>query len=300
MTGSNDGTAQRFSVATRAPIGRPLTYPGKFHGVAFAPDGKTIVTGSLNDMAQFWDAATGQPLGLRLPHSEGILAVAFAPDGKTVATAGYDQKVRFWDVATGRPIGPALTHPAGPSGLAFAPDGKTVATAGYDKSARLWAVPQPFSPRGPGEGSFARVSGRRFEVLAFSPDRARVVVGGEGLARLYDTASGQPIGVPMHHRWPRIRAVAFSPDGRRIATASHDRASNEGGSVGTTCQVWDASTGRPVSPQLPHGNWVSALAFTPDGKSLVTGSYDPEVLIWDASTGDRRGAPWLNRRSSSR
>ena len=84
--------------------------------------------------------------------------------------------------------------------------------------------------------------------------------------------------------------MAFSPDGGRIATASHDRTFEEGGSTGTTCQVWDASTGRPVSPQLPHRNWVSALAFTPDGESLVTGSYNGVVLIWDARTGATWGA----------
>ena len=86
--------------------------------------------------------------------------------------------------------------------------------------------------------------------------------------------------------------VVFSPDGRRVAAISHDGQYGAGGSTWSTCQVWDAATGRPVSPLLPHINWPSALAFSPDGKVLATGDYSRTVHRWDVETGARIGRPF--------
>jgi len=270
--------------------------------IAFSPDGRTILTGSRDGTAQLWDVVTGQVIGPRLTHRDQVLKVAFAPDGKTVLTGCIDGTAQLWDVVTGQVIGPQLLHRDWVSDVAYSPDGKTVLTAGFDGTARLWELPSLSPSRGPEaardptpqrEGSLVRIRARNFEVFAFSPDRTRVVVAGEGPARLYDTASGQPIGAPLRHRWPRVRAVAFSPDGRRVATASHDRPATEGGSMGTTCQIWDALSGRPVSPQLPHINWVSTVAFLPDGETLATGDYHGLVHFWDATTGALRGTPLI-------
>jgi tetratricopeptide (TPR) repeat protein/DNA-binding beta-propeller fold protein YncE len=64
-----------------------------------------------------------------------------------------------------------------------------------------------------------------------------------------------------------------------------------GGSTGVTCRIWDVASGRPVSPLLPHINWVRALAFSPDGQVLATGDYSGAVHLWDVATGARRCPP---------
>ncbi len=96
----------------------------------------------------------------------------------------------------------------------------------------------------------------------------------------------------MLHRWPWIHAVASSPDGTRLATASHDVGFGAGGSTSMTCQVWDVSTGRPASPLLPHINWVAALAFRPDGNVLAVGDYSGAVYLRDVPTGAHVGGPF--------
>ena len=109
------------------------------------------------------------------------------------------------------------------------------------------------------------------------------------LRAMVDTRTNQPVALPMKHRWPCVIAVAFSPDGRRIATASCERGFQEGGGTSATCQIWDAGTSRPLTQLLPHINWPSALAFRPDGRVLATGDYSGAVHLWDVETGASLG-----------
>jgi WD40 repeat protein len=109
---------------------------------------------------------------------------------------------------------------------------------------------------------------------AFSPDGQTVLTASEdGTARLWQTATGQPLGPPFVHRGP-IWAVAFSPDGRKVVTASDDQ----------TARLWDVGTGNPVGQPLVHQGPIRAVAFSPDGRTVLTGSHDGTARLWDART----------------
>jgi WD40 repeat protein len=111
-------------------------------------------------------------------------------------------------------------------------------------------------------------------------------VGGRELIRFSDPATGRPHGSPAAHYpgW-KVRAFAFSPDGRCFATGSHP--AHATGEV----RVWDAGTGRLRFPPIPHTNYVAALAFRPDGKVLAAGDFSGQVRLWDVSTGREIGRP---------
>jgi WD40 repeat protein/Flp pilus assembly protein TadD len=105
--------------------------------------------------------------------------------------------------------------------------------------------------------------------------------------RLADPATGRPLGAPArHHPGWSVMSFAFSPDGRSFATGSHPPQIPTG-----EFRVWDTSTGRLLFPPIPHTNYVSAIAFHPDGKLVATGDYSGLVRTWNLSTGREIGRP---------
>ncbi len=119
----------------------------------------------------------------------------------------------------------------------------------------------------------------------FSPDGRTVLTGGyDRTARLWETASGRPLGTPMEHQ-SSVLAVAFSPDGRTILTGSYDK----------TARLWNAATGRPITAPLLHQGIVYAVAFSPDGRMALTGCDDSTARLWDAGTGRPVGTPMRHR-----
>ncbi|KAJ7789990.1 hypothetical protein B0H13DRAFT_2521561 [Mycena leptocephala] len=119
--------------------------------------------------------------------------------------------------------------------------------------------------------------------VAFSADGTRIASGsGDNTIRVWEAATGQPVGEPLAGHTNGVTSVAFSPDGTRIASGSHDN----------TIRVWDAATGQPVSePLAGHTNWVTSVAFSPDGTRIASGSGDNTIRVWEAATGQPVGEP---------
>jgi WD40 repeat protein/tetratricopeptide (TPR) repeat protein/tRNA A-37 threonylcarbamoyl transferase component Bud32 len=286
------------------PLGQPLLHTGPIKSVAFSPDGQQIVTASADGTAQRWDAASGQPVGPALHHGQGVASACFAPDGRTLTTRDEQGTLFCWDAATGQRLAGTLPRSSAgpPQHLA---DGKYLLTAedfspsvvwDHDCThALIWQAPRGASaplPLGEARAWQQRADANRpREEVFFSPDRTTALrINSHGWVRLVDVASGQPRGRPQRHPWP-LTAAAFSPDSKRVAVTSHDLGAGEGGSTACLWQVLDTTTGQPVSPLLPHPNWVRSLAFSPDGRALLTGGFDGLVHFWDAATGRELGQP---------
>jgi WD40 repeat protein len=158
-----------------------------------------------------------------LKHPSPVYALACSRDGRTLLTGSLDGTARLWDVGTGRQHDPVLPHPGAVHCVGFSPDGRIVATGSADWNARLWdTATGKLLPR----RALAHPGPVRF--LAFDPTGERLLTGceaggvyGGSEVRLWDVASGWPLGPPLPLAG-NLRAVAFGPDGRRFLTAGAD------------------------------------------------------------------------------
>ncbi|WP_247370461.1 caspase family protein [Bradyrhizobium sp. CW10] len=250
-----------------------LPHGGGVTSVAYSPDGMLAASGSRDGAVKLWEAATGR-LIRTLEHLASVGSVVFSPEGARVLSGSTDGTAKLWDVATGDHLG---TFPGGGGGsmevapLAFSADGKQIAT-GAD-GLRLWDV---------ATGQVLRKIETQFfpYALAFSPDGSRLLSGNYGTrAQLWDVASGKLIRSFEGHEssvGSVIWAVAFSPDDTRVLSGS----SRDG-----TARLWNASTGELLRTFGGHANGVRSVAFSPDGKRIVTGTGSGTARLWSAETG---------------
>ena len=152
-------------------------------------------------------------------HEGGVYSAAFSPNGKRIVTASDDGTARVWDVATGQPIGGSLNGRLGTVNLAvFSPDSKRIVTASLDSTAQF-GTPRAASR----SASRSRAMTGGVNSAAFSPDGKRIVTASEDkTARLWDAATGQPIGAPLkgHDKavTPRRSAPTASASSPRLGT----------------------------------------------------------------------------------
>lgn len=279
---SVDDNIRLWDVATHRQLGTPFTASTDVLTVAFSPDGRTLAGGTSSGTILLWDVATHRQLGAGLTgHTDAVLSVAFSPDGRTLASASNDHTIRIWDVATHRQLGIPLTgNTDAVQSVAFSPDGRILASAGADGTIRLWdptdrAYRELGTPLTVPTGSVLSV--------AFSPDGRTVAAASSDTVWLWDAATrgqlGNPLTVPtaaQNVAPPGVKSVAFSADGRILATASDD------------VRLWDVATHRQIGGPLAGGTGqLAGVAFSPDGRRLASAGAD--LRLWDVATHHQLG-----------
>jgi WD40 repeat protein len=289
------GEIRLWDVATDRQIGTPFTgHTNSINSVAFSPDGKTLASGSLDMTICLWDVATHRQSGAPLAgHTDYVLSVAFSPDGKTLASGSKDRTIRLWDVATHQQLGaPLFGHTSDVLDVTFSRDGRTLASSGKDTTIILWNVANSWAP----------LMAHKSDVfsVAFSPDGKTLASGGcgkldarrnciQGEIRLWDVATDRQIGAPFTGHTNSVNSVAFSPDGKMLAS----------GSLDMTVRLWDVATHRQIgAPLAGHTDYVLSVAFSPDGKTLASGSKDRTIRLWDVATHRQIGAPFTGHTNS--
>ncbi|GAB2839099.1 hypothetical protein GCM10022221_43280 [Actinocorallia aurea] len=262
-TGSWDEKVILWTVATGVSAG-VLQVGSTVLDLAFSPDGRTIALSTNYPYGvEFWDVARREHLrDLSEPVEQSLESLAFSPDGAVLVTGGADSTARAWDPATGKPLGPPLRHDAEVVAVAFSPDGESLATATED-AVFLWD-PAEWKRRG------ERSRGHDLKAPAFTPDSESLAVAELDEVVLLDVSADLREERTLEMgSYPS--SIAFTPDGRTLAA----------GFGGGWMRLFDVRTGRPVGDEFqPHTDSVDALAFSPDGSRLVTGSADGTATLW--------------------
>jgi Tol biopolymer transport system component len=213
-------------------------------------------------------------------HSDGVDSVAFSPDGHTLASGGWDETIDLWDAVSGRLLHTLTGHTSPVQSVAFSPDGHTLASGSLDGTIELWDAASGRLLRTLTDDNYLLRS------VAFSPDGRTLASGSgwwHGTIELLDAASGRLLRALTDHN-DVVYSVAFSPDGRTLASGSGDQ----------TIKLWDASSGRLLRTLTSHTGFIANLisldsvqsvAFSRDGRTLASGSWDKTINLWDAASG---------------
>jgi WD40 repeat protein/serine/threonine protein kinase len=271
--------------------------------LAFSPDSRALATTSEDRSVRLWEVPTGRQIGVFHGHSDFVQAVAFSPDGRELASGGLEGTMKVWDRRASLPV-VFEGHTGWVGRLWYRRDGRRVVTAAVGsfmvpgETTKGWdpdtGEPDPtLTGVAPAKLGDEYLSPSEFPFWvppppATSPDGkrlARALLGAGGhpvhnrsreyahsSVEVLDAATGRLLHTLIGHTADLV-GIAFSPDGRRIATASFDR----------TIKLWDAATGRDVFTIRGHTAGLLALAFSPDGRRIVSGAIDFTARIWDAT-----------------
>ena len=283
-------------------------HAGKIFSVAFSPDGRQLAGCSSDGTVRMWDPEGGESYVQE--HDCWVNSVAFSPDGRRLAGGVCDATVRVWDLES-RQCHILEGHAGrGVNSVAFSPDGSRLAGAIIDRTVRIWNLESGESRVLEGHTSWVNC-------VAFSPDGRHVVSGAnDRTVRVWDLDGGENRVLEGHKGG--VNSIAFSPDGKRLVSGSDDRMVRIWDFSSGESRVLEGHKGRVFNVAFGSGRWsvascaedfkvriwdlengedreldgiaawvmVYCIAFCPNRRQLVGGTFNGEVWIWNLESGE--------------
>jgi WD40 repeat protein len=240
-------------------------HTGDIRCLAYSPDGNTLASGSYDKTAILWDLQQRRPRATLAKHDDSVFALAFSPDGRTLATAA-GKVVRLWNVRDGK-LRSTIDWPSTQIlALAFSPDGSVLAGTSDTSLVSCNLIARQTE---------AKLLGQHTDQawwLTFSPNGQRLAsAGSSGEVILWDLATDQKRLIRKCRHG--VRELTYFPDSRTLAlTVNH------------CVRLRDAVTLREKGSFKGHRDCVMSVAVSPDGQTLISGSWDKTVRIWDTAT----------------
>jgi len=235
--------------------------------LSFSPDGRTLASVGSADNIRLWDLETAEPKKI-VEHSVFNRDITFSPDGSLFAStiAAY---IRVWDVNTGKQRQLLKGHTASILNISFSSDLRTVASASMDGTVRIWDV-----NTGRQLHAFDNHFGN-YTSFAMSTDGKTVVAPTSiRIVTTWDISSGKLVKTFNKDKYYGSRDTAFNPTNDIIAMVTDDN----------TISLLNPETGELIKLLTGHKNYITSLAFSTDGKTIVSGSADKTVRLWDTET----------------
>lgn len=265
-------------------------FPATVNCLAFSSDSKTLANGtyppenSTNNHAvekgvvEIWDIATAQrrahwPVPVKAPDFS-VRAIAFSPDGTMLAVAygshflsPKGNEIKVFKTRTGDEVALLKGHTDAISAVLWTPDSKTLVSASDTDRICFWDTATWRERLTVGQ----RVSAR---TLAMTADGKVLATGGgwDSSVRLWDVPTGTEIGVLRWSGKSFVDALAFSPNGALLASSER-----------RIVRLWDVANKKQITYVKGHPNAITALGFSPDGKTLACNGPDDTIVLWDLS-----------------
>ena len=278
--GSRDGTLHKWNLKTGEciqPFGRAAY--GKLFLLPFLPDSTTLARILRDNTIQLFNIETGEIVFTLTGHRDAVSSIALSSDGKTLASANNYKIIQLWDMQTRRTK--ATIHDDNRFSLvALSPDSAILASP-FKEEIRFWDTTT--------QQHIATLTGRKNKVgsIVFSPNGQTIVSCKNNMIELWDVHTAKHKTSLQGHT-SHINSLSFSPDGKMLASASGNRYGINGDNK---VRIWDTSTGKQLaefknlmSENQEHPHPITSVAFSPDGKTVVSTDKSANIQLWDVHT----------------
>ncbi|MFN7943768.1 MAG: WD40 repeat domain-containing protein [Blastocatellia bacterium] len=291
VTAGTDGIIRVWNVAT-GQMQRTLTgHTNSIYKAEFSPNEKLIASASRDLTARIWDFATGRELYQLTGFKCSVKSLAFSPDGKMLAVVGNDGMLKLWDVETGREL-KSLVHSSSPDvdisvySVIFSRDGKRIYTGNGDGAISEW------NAAAGKETNIWKAHKDTVIALAFSPDYRWLASqngSNEPTVKLWEVETRRELRAFGEKKTAGLleqaHTVAFSPNGKMIASSVSGFDEKQGQFVYVRTYVWNVATGEKLFTFAGQKFDVGGLVFTSDNRFLISGSADTTIKFYDLKTG---------------
>ncbi|MHC5746560.1 MAG: nSTAND1 domain-containing NTPase [Nostoc sp.] len=257
----------------------------QINSIAYSPDSKTLAWASAfgaDKTIKLCNTTDGSLITSLVGHSDSVVALAYSPDGKTLASSAMDNKLRLWNRLNGNLLMSLEGSSSEINAMDYSPDGKTFTSDSFASTFGLWKVVDDTISNGlkrhgavraitysPDGKTIAFISYKKtpFSIIGSNKDSDETI-------KLWNTTDDSLITIRNSHDYS-VHALAYSPDGRILASASFDK----------TIKFWNTTDGSLVLILKGHGDQVFAITYSPDGKTLASGSKDRTIKLWNTADG---------------
>ncbi|MBL8098201.1 MAG: hypothetical protein JNK81_03420, partial [Anaerolineales bacterium] len=237
--------------------------PSRVDFVSFSPDGKYIIAGSGDFAGHVFDLESQKEVMQLKDHKDTVIQAFFSPDEKHILTSSYDETVHLWDAKTRKEL---KVLPFFGKFIQFSPDGKTFLASNGVDIAQLWDIEND-----------KEIQNWNAQRALFSKDGKWVITIYQGTLNIWDVNTNELIKeFPINDSPENLWGMDITADNRYLATAWQDS---------KTITIWDLTTGEAVQTFEGHNEFIFQIAFSPDGKYLLSGSLDTTARLWDVATG---------------
>ena len=240
--------------------------------LTFSPDGQILVSGSADHRINLWNWQTGALLHTLKGHSDRVLAVAVSPDGQTLVSGANDKTLKLWNLSTGK-LMQTIPASAPVHSVVITPLisrlNRSLLIAGVGQTIHIWDWEA--------KNQLQTLVGHGFDViaLALTAENQRLISGAIDGIKLWDLCQGEQI-YTIKKNAHQLESMAIPPGGQPLVS-SHDEEEK-------TIKLWNLKARQPLQTLTGHSSlitsWIRGVAITPDGKTIISGSWDKTIKIW--------------------